>query len=325
MLKLDNVTKIIEKANSIPGMIEIVEQKNLFDIVSNLNLEKEDCLIEFGAFFGRSTYCISEGLVSNSSKIKNKIYAYDSFSCEENGTFSKYVFEHAKRNNYINLIKTKNGMVDFYDVFYNYLKNYILCDLIQPMKLQLHNSKPPLNSKIAFMHIDSPKFYDELKFIFQNFFPYMKINSPIIFQDYFYHWSATLIASVQYLIQLKKMSILNTAASSLTVIYNKPVLNSELDILEKKMQDLDFILKMIDDAILSTNNYTVERASIFVPRLLLAKFQILWENQLYQRATNFLFNYVKRNKIHENLLSDFYDLMKEGNSMRQKYIKSYLS
>ena len=121
------------------------------------------------------------------------------------------------------------------------------------------------------------------------------------------------------------MSILNTAASSLTVIYNKPVLNSELDILEKKMQDLDFILKMIDDAILSTNNYTVERASIFVPRLLLAKFQILWENQLYQRATNFLFNYVKRNKIHENLLSDFYDLMKEGNSMRQKYIKSYLS
>ena len=60
-------------------------------------------------------------------------------------------------------------MVDFYDVFYNYLKIIFLCDLIQPMKLQLHNSKPPLNSKIAFMHIDSPKFYDELKFIFQIF------------------------------------------------------------------------------------------------------------------------------------------------------------
>ena len=51
-------------------------------------------------------HCISEGLVSNSSKIKNKIYAYDSFSCEENELF-KICFEHAKGNNYINLIKTK--------------------------------------------------------------------------------------------------------------------------------------------------------------------------------------------------------------------------
>ena len=51
------------------------------------------------------------------------------------------------------------------------------------------------------------------------------------------------------------------------------------------MQDL-ILLKMIDDAILSTNNYTVERASILFLACT-AKFQILWENQLYQRATNF--------------------------------------
>ena len=80
----------------------------------------------------------------------------------------------------------------------------------------------------------------------------MKINSTIIFQDYFYHWSATLIASVQYLIQLKKISILNTAASSLTVIYSKPVLKSELDTLEKKMQDLDFIIKIKNSKIVFT-------------------------------------------------------------------------
>ena len=52
---MENITKIFDKTNSIPGMIEIVEQKNLYNIVSNLNLEKNDSLIEFGTFFGRST------------------------------------------------------------------------------------------------------------------------------------------------------------------------------------------------------------------------------------------------------------------------------
>ena len=49
------------KAMAIPGMIEHIEQKNLFDSVRSLKLEKDDCLIEFGSFFGRSTFCISEG------------------------------------------------------------------------------------------------------------------------------------------------------------------------------------------------------------------------------------------------------------------------
>ena len=322
---MENISNIIDKANSIPGMIEIIEQQNLYNLASNLLLEKDDCLIEFGTFFGRSTYCISEGLIANSSKINNKIYAYDSFSCEENVSFSRNVFECAKADNLKNLIKKENGKVNFYNIFHHYLKNHIQSGLVRPMQFQLNNSKPPLKNKIAFMHIDSPKFYDELKFIFNKFFPYLKINSMIVFQDYFYHWSATLVASVQYLIELKKISIINTAATSLNVVLKEIVLESEFDMLEHKMQDIEFILKMLDNAILSTNNYKVERANIFVPRLLLAKFQILWDNCLYEKATNFLFNFVKRNEVHPNLYGDFYDLMKEGNSIREKYKNSYLS
>ena len=45
------------------------------------------------------------------------------------------------------------------------------------------------------------------------------------------------------------------------------VLESEFDMLEHKVQDIKFILKMLDNAILSTNNYKLERANIFVPRI----------------------------------------------------------
>ena len=119
------------------------------------------------------------------------------------------------------------------------------------------------------------------------------------------------------------MSILNTAASSLTVIYNKPVLNSELDILEKKMQDLDFILKMIDDAILSTNNYTV-RASI-CPRLLSLSFKFYGKINCIKGPLIFYLIMLKEIRYMKIYYQIFSDLMKEGNSMRQKYIKSYLS
>ena len=175
------------------------------------------------------------------------------------------------------------------------------------------------------MHIDSPKFYNELKFIYYNFFPSLKVNSVIVFQDYFYHWSATLVASIQYLIKLKNIIIMNTAASSLTVSLNKPINIEELKRLETKMKDLDFVLKMLDEAILATNNYSIDRPHIFVPRLLLAKFQILWENQYFEKATNLLFSYVRKHKIHDNVFYDFFDLMKEGISMRDKYEKDYLS
>ena len=73
------------------------------------------------------------------------------------------------------------------------------------------------------MHIDSPKFYDELEIIYERFFPLLNKKSIVIFQDYFFQWSATLIASVQFLIEENILSILNTAASSITTIVTKKV------------------------------------------------------------------------------------------------------
>ena len=63
------------KAMAIPGMIEHIEQKNLFDSVRSLKLEKDDCLIEFESFL-ESTFCISEEAYKNVILIKTTSYMH---------------------------------------------------------------------------------------------------------------------------------------------------------------------------------------------------------------------------------------------------------
>ena len=91
------------------------------------------------------------------------------------------------------------------------------------------------------------------------------------------------------------------------------------------MENTEFVLEMIDKAILNTNNYIIDRPNVFVPRLLIARFQFLWSLKLYDKATAFLFNYVKRNhnRLNQNTLNDFGDLMKNGFSIRKLYEKDY--
>ena len=61
-----------------------------------------------------------------------------------------------------------------------------------------------------------------------------------------------------------------------------------------------------------------------MPRLLLARFQFLWDNKLYERATNFLFNYINKNhdKLNESNLNDFKDLMRNGFTIKNLYQKT---
>ena len=48
----------IINSSQIPGMIEEIEQRTLFRIASTISLCDGDQIIEFGAFFGRSTHCL---------------------------------------------------------------------------------------------------------------------------------------------------------------------------------------------------------------------------------------------------------------------------
>ena len=316
------------KAMAIPGMIEHIEQKNLFDSVRSLKLEKDDCLIEFGSFFGRSTFCISEGAYKNPSFNKsNKLYAYDSFECHSDGGFYEVLISEVKKNKLEKYITKKGQLIDFSNVFSFYLKDYIKTDFIEMMKFDLNNSLPPKNKKVSFLHIDSPKFYKELKVIFGKFFPILKNDAIVIFQDYFYHWSATIIASIQFLIIEGVLQIQNSAASSLLTKIKQNIDFKKIETLKKNMESLDFILEMLDKAILNTNNYKIDRPQLFVPRLLLARFQLLWENKQYDRASNFFFNNLKKNKhlLNDMVVNDFQEMMKKGFSIRENYEKDYVN
>lgn len=318
---------LFKKAMAIPGMIEEIEQKYLFDCVRGLKLEKDDCLIEFGSFFGRSTFCISEGAHKNPSLNKsNKLYAYDSFECHLEGGFYESLIYEVKRNKLEKYITKKGKFIDFSNIFSFYLKDYITTDFIEVMKCNLNNSLPPENKKVSFLHIDSPKFYGELKVIFEKFFPILKNDAIVIFQDYFYHWSATIIASIQFLIIEGFLQIQNSAASSLITIIKQNIDLKKIETLNQNMESLDFILEMLDKAILNTNNYKIDRPQLFVPRLLLAKFQFLWENKLYNRASNLFFNNVKKNKhlLNDMVINDFHEMMHKGFSIRENYEKDYV-
>ena len=94
-----------EEAERIPGMIELTEREMLFERAREVALEDEDCVVEFGAFFGRSTNCIAQGLSKNLSlSTKNFFYTYDSFECDVNGWFAPHVRAYADNANVLHLL-----------------------------------------------------------------------------------------------------------------------------------------------------------------------------------------------------------------------------
>ena len=151
-----------EEANNIPGMIELVEREMLFNQAREISLIETDCVVEFGSFFGRSTNCIAQGLSVNPKYSSNCFfYTYDSFECDLDGWFAPHVYAYATNANVLHLIKVENRKVNFEKVFKHYLNSYIRSNLVVSIKSELHDSQAP-NSTIALMHIDSPKYYDEL-------------------------------------------------------------------------------------------------------------------------------------------------------------------
>jgi hypothetical protein len=170
------------------------------------------------------------------------------------------------------------------------------------------------------MHIDSPKFYDELKYVFFRFFPKLKIGSIIVFQDYFYHWSATLIAAVQLLKKLNIISFEFSKASSLCVKVLKIPTSDDLLFVDNEMENKNTIIELLDNSINNINDYPIDREGMFVHRLYLAKIQFLWENNDFDKATFILSSIFKNNKnLSQNFIDDYFELMNYGFSIRALY------
>ena len=315
---------LLDKAKKIPGMIEPVEQSMLFELAQNVHLSQNDYIVEFGTFFGRSTSCLASGLLKNNLKNKsNVILALDSFSCSSKGSFSSIVENMAKIGNVDNLIEISQQKMSFQKIFENYLYDEIKEGIVIYEAKELKNSFPLNKGKIALIHIDSPKFYREFSFIINRFFPLLKKNSFIVFQDYFYHWSATLIAAIQMLCELKLIKFLYSKASSLCVQVCKIPSQKELNTIDQQMNKNNVILQMLDSAIKMTKSYNIDRETQFSPRLYLAKIQFLYSIGEIKHADK-LRNFMNHSEmIIKPVLDDYMELLKFNFSMEKLYLEDH--
>jgi hypothetical protein len=313
-----------EEAKIIPGMIEKIERLMLFETVKSLTLQEGDSIVEFGPFFGRSTNCIAQGLLANPSyKKDNKFFTYDSFECNEKGWFAPHLIGAADLGNVSSLLKTSEETINFEEVFNHFLKPYLDSGTVSSIKSELIHSTPP-PGRISYIHIDSPKYYEELKIILIRFLPQMRVDGLIIFQDFFYQWSATLIITVAILIEKSFISIQASAASSLVCKVLKVPNSKDIKELDLLMQDEKECEKLFDYAIESCQKIKLDRSESFLPKLVLAKIQWQYARKDYKNARRTIVNYLKEgNPFQLRLVDTFLELFAYGFSIRELFEKDY--
>ena len=304
--------------NLIPGMIEPIERKLLQKLARELPFGDDDCAVEFGAFFGKSTFFIAKGLGERPSRVP-ELYVYDSFGCDRQGSFRAAVIAFAESGGVRDLVREEGGRLDFFPVFSFYLKHKIESGAVVPIRAELINSTPPDRS-IMLMHIDSPKMYTDFKSILFRFFPRMRVGGAIVFQDFFYHWSATLIAAVGALAHAGILEFRESAASSLVCVLRKDVdarLAVEVDL---ALSSSEQILSHVDYAIAECSKITVDRPEVFLPRLQLAKLQWFMERGDGEKAAGVVRRFLKDGgTINQSVLVDFIELMSQSFCMERLY------
>ena len=110
----------------IPGMVELGEQELLSRIGQFLEVDVDEVMLEFGAFFGRSTCSLVNGILRNrnielSSRLTPVLRVYDRFSAANDGDFVDYVRSLAGHDGVQGLLKEQDGKVCFRAVFDHYM------------------------------------------------------------------------------------------------------------------------------------------------------------------------------------------------------------
>ncbi len=316
----------IFNASQIPGMIEGIEQKTLLRIASTIPLSDGDQIVEFGIFFGRSTHCLATGLLNNPgfNPLSHKIIAYDSFSCSAGGEFAQHVRGHARASGVETLLVQEDGWIDFAPVFQHFLAAHISSGTVMAVRAEINDSHP-LDGPIALMHVDSPKHWAELHTLAERFFPKLRPGSFIVFQDFFYHWSATLIASIEAMVQMGMIQYDSTAASSMVTRVQRPFTSEDLKRINKLMGSTESITTLIDLAVRSAASMKMDRPEYFILRLYLAKFQWLWSQGRFEAGSNALMKVLSSGwGGHQSIVSDLGDLIANGLDTRKSYEVDHL-
>jgi hypothetical protein len=306
---------------AIPGMIDPGEQALLTQLAAADSVRDGGAIVEFGCFFGRSTAALLNGAQSwwTPQRGGPAVFAFDSFGCREDGAFAPLVFSFARNGGVEPLVSRQDGRISFYPVYRHYVGAAEQSGLLKTTVAELRDASHA-GGPIALMHIDAPKYYAELKDILFRFFPSLTAGGAVVFQDYLYHWSATLIAAAQLMVEAGILALERSAASSMVArVLRSPTL-ADLQAVDQAMQTAS-VPDLIDRSLQSLQSVPIDRPDQFLPRVHLAKVQHLWEAGDFAAAqAAFLAMIVGQGgNIGGPKFQDFLELMKHGFTLRTLY------
>lgn len=306
----------------IPGMIEPSEQQMLQGLAASHEVRDGGAIVEFGTFFGRSTACLANGALAwwTPDRRAPALFAFDSFGCGVDGGFARHVDSFARGNGVEHLIRRGGGRVDFHPVFNHFVGGAEVIGLMKSTVGELRDARWS-GGPIALMHIDAPKFYEELKVILQHFFPSLTPGGFIVFQDYFYHWSAGLIAGIQLLVEGGFIRLDRSFASSAVAHVIKTPTLDDILALDCQMADAS-VTDLIARAIVTARTtMRIDRPEAFLSRLHLARAQVLWEQGQFPAARDAFLQIMRDNngKLPGPVMNDFLEMMEYGFDIRRLY------
>lgn len=229
---------------NVYSMVSIPERERLYELARTYNFDEYDTILEFGVFFGGSSEALALGLAENPTFCGQKILSLDSFNCPTNGAFYPILMQRAAMIYAVNQLEFSNDHVDWLQFVKNNLNIYPQIDLIQmDARDYTHNA-----GAIALLHLDLPKFFNEMYTIFKSVMNHVKDDAYILFQDFFYHWSAETIGFVYYLI--KKGVINMEYASGATLATRRISLDmNDIDEYRNLLSDYKSIIGLLIEAV----------------------------------------------------------------------------
>ncbi len=295
--------------SKVPGQIEPSEQNALSDLAASIVLNAEDSIVEFGAFFGRSTACLVNGLLRRNLPPRNTpfIYAFDSFSLPSSSPFCRLVKDAVASGGVENFLRSTPNTLNWRGVFDHFLGEAQSSGILKATEGDIASAKNDLKS-IALMHVDAPKDYEGFKPILFNFFPSLRQGAVVIFQDYFFPFSGTLIAAVQMLIEAGIVERKSAAATSLAVRVLKPIDAASIRQVDAMLASAS-VAAAIDRALSGAQSIDMTDKERYFARLTLAKMQYLWSQKTYKGTADSFGELTINNKMDPRVLREFLTML----------------
>jgi hypothetical protein len=308
-------------AAAIPGMIEPGEQQMLTQLASEACAGAKGAIVEFGCFFGRSTACLVNGAAAHWAGAGSAplVHAYDSFGCADADGFAPQVRGFARQQGLEHLLVREGGRLDFYPVYRHHLAAAEDSGLLRTTRTELRDARYE-GGPIGLMHLDAPKFYSELKPILTRFFPHLTPGAAVVFQDHLYHWSATMIAAVQLLVEAGFLRLEGSRATALISRVERTPRAEDLLELDLAVAATS-VAVLIDRNIAALGALPLDRPDIFLPRVHLAKVQWLWDQGEFAAAHGAFAAMMQAagGKLTRSVFADFQELMRYGFTLRKLY------